>query len=323
MPKAKNPRHGSMQFWPRKLAKRVYARIRSWNYGKETKPLGFAGYKVGMTHVMFTDNKSTSLTKGEDITSPVTVIECPPLRIYSVKFYKKDGSKLKTVSEVLAEKLDKNLERKIIKPKKVKASIDKVTDYDDVRLGVHTIPVGKKKPEVFEIALGGSKEDKLNYAKEKLGQELTINDVFAAGQLVDVRSVTKGKGFQGPVKRFGVSIRHHKSEKTKRGPGSLGGWKAQGHFMYRVAHAGKMGCHQRTEHNKWIIKVSDNVKEINPKGGFLRYGEVRNNYVLLKGSIPGAIKRLIVMTAPLRPNKKVPDSAPEIQYISLESKQKK
>jgi len=62
--KKRNPRHGSMQFWPRVKAKRAYARIRRWN--DSTKGvLGFAGYKVGMTHLMITDNKATSKTKGE------------------------------------------------------------------------------------------------------------------------------------------------------------------------------------------------------------------------------------------------------------------
>ena len=56
MPKTRNPRHGSMQYWPRKRAKRSFPRIRSWGASKENKPLGFAGYKVGMTHVMIVDN---------------------------------------------------------------------------------------------------------------------------------------------------------------------------------------------------------------------------------------------------------------------------
>jgi len=45
--------------------------------------------------------------------------------------------------------------------------------------------------------------------------------------MVDSKTFTKGKGFQGPVKRFGISLRSHKSEKVIRGPGSLGPWKGQ------------------------------------------------------------------------------------------------
>jgi len=70
MPKAKKPRSGSMQYWPRVRSKRPYARVKSWPMAKEPKLLGFAGYKVGMTHIGFIDNKKTTLTKGEEINCP-------------------------------------------------------------------------------------------------------------------------------------------------------------------------------------------------------------------------------------------------------------
>ena len=80
MPKAHAPRRGSMQFWPRKRAKRIYSRIRYWPQHKEVKLLGFAGYKVAMSHALFTDNRKTSSTKNEEISCPITIIECPPLK---------------------------------------------------------------------------------------------------------------------------------------------------------------------------------------------------------------------------------------------------
>ncbi|MEA3430967.1 MAG: 50S ribosomal protein L3 [Nanoarchaeota archaeon] len=324
MGKARNPRHGSMQFWPRKRSKRAYARVRSWPEVKEVKALAFGGYKVGMTHVIVTDNRPNAITKGQDIRYPVTIIECPPIKVASIRFYEKVLNRSRVLTEVFAEKIDKELERKIIKPKKINKKIEDVTKFDDIRLLVYTQPklTGiKKKPEIFEIALGGTKEEKLAYAKEKLGKEINIDEVFKEGELVDAHAITKGKGVQGPVKRFGVAIRHHKSEKTKRGPGSLGGWKGQGHIMYRVAFAGKMGFHLRTHYNNWLLKISNKVEEINPKGGFIRYGFVKNPYILIKGSIQGPAKRIITLTAPMRSNKKVPNQAPTIQYTSLESKQ--
>ena len=51
------------------------------------------------------------------------------------------------------------------------------------------------------------------------------------GDQLDFHCVTKGKGYQGPVKRFGIQIRARKAEKTKRGPGSLGSWKGQQQMM--------------------------------------------------------------------------------------------
>ncbi|MFH1439885.1 MAG: 50S ribosomal protein L3 [Candidatus Woesearchaeota archaeon] len=322
MPKAHNPRHGSMQFWPRKRAKRIYPKIRAWSGQKDAQPLGFAGYKVGMAHVAYIDNRKTSKTKGEEISCPVTVVECPPLKIFSALFYKYDVNKWILKKEV-SFKADKELGRKLkLSAKKEGYSLDNInlTDYDDIRIKVYTQPklttIGKKKPDVFELHIGGSKEEKFAFVKDNAGKDIRVGDVFKPGQLLDFHAVTKGKGFQGPVKRFGVSIRHHKSEKTKRGPGSLGSWCGQGHMMYRVAHAGQMGYHTRTEYNKWLLKISDKPDDINPKCGFIRYGVVRNEYILVKGSVNGPKKRLVRFTHPMRPNTKTPKEAPSIVEVS-------
>jgi large subunit ribosomal protein L3 len=101
------PRHGSMQFWPRKLAERPYNRVRSWPQRKEPGLLGFSGYKAGMTHAIITDNRKASTTKGQQLAIPVTVVECPPIKIASVRFYKNSINGSHVVSEVYAEKLDK------------------------------------------------------------------------------------------------------------------------------------------------------------------------------------------------------------------------
>ncbi|MBW2978124.1 50S ribosomal protein L3 [Candidatus Woesearchaeota archaeon] len=321
MPKARKPRKGSMQYWPRKRAKRAYARVRTFSLAKEAKPLGFCGYKVGMTHVIITDNKATSMTKGENIFCPVTIIECPPIKTASILFYKKTTSGLQLASALMAPKLDKELKRKIILPKKIEKKVEdfKPEEFDDIAVLVYTQPklttIGKKKPELFRLALGGSIQEKFEWAKANLGKEIQISDILNEGQQIDIHAITKGKGFQGPVKRFGVAIRQHKSEKTKRGPGNLGAWHPH-HGNFTVAHAGQMGYHQRTEYNKWLIRIGTKPEEINLVSGFKRYGIVKNQYALIKGSISGPAKRLIVITNPLRPRKNIPKEAPTIQYIS-------
>ncbi len=335
MPRTRQPRAGSMQFHPRVRSRYSYARIRNWSASKEAKILGFAGYKVGMTHLLITDNRQHSLTKGTEIFCPITIVECPPLKTASIRFYKNTQNGSKLISEIFAGSLDKELERKITIPKKkekeaadserVSSRTSHVTDFDFVRLLCHTQPkltnIGKKKPEMFEVAIGGNKEQQLAYAKEKLGKEISITEAFKEGQLLDTHSLTKGKGFQGPVKRFGVQLRHHKSEKSRRNPGSLGPWKSQGHVMWRTAHAGKMGYHLRTEYNKWLVKIGNKIDEINVKGGFINYGIVKNPYILVKGSISGIQKSLIRLTDSVRSNKGIPAEAPQITYVSLESKQ--
>jgi large subunit ribosomal protein L3 len=327
MPKRTNPRKGSLQYWPRVRAKRETPRIRDWAPSSEAKLIGFAGYKAGMTHVTFIDNQKTSMMKGQEVVSPVTIIECPPIKVAAVRFYKKTENGVSVLTEIFSDKLDKDLAKTIILPKKVKKTFNDVKDFAYIRLLVYTQPkltaIGKKKPEMFELAVGGKKEDQLKYAKEKLGNEITLNEVFKEGLLLDVHSVSKGKGFQGPVKRFGIKIRQHKAEKTKRGPGTLGAWSGQAHLMWRVPYAGKMGYHLRTEYNKRLLKISSKPEEINPNGGFINYGFVKSSYMMIRGGIAGSKKRLITFSIAKRPTKNMPLEAPSIQYISTESKQKR
>ena len=324
MPKELRPRHGSLQVWPRKRARRIYPRVRSWIEKEETKLLGFAFYKVGMTHILGIDTNPNSLAKGEKVMYPVTMIECPPLKPLSLRFYKNSDYGLKAVTEIFSQKLDKELARKIRLPKKSKDNLkdieSKLNEFHDLRLVVYTQPkltgIGKKKPEIFEIAISGKNlNDKFNYAKNLLDKEIKISDVFKSGQLIDTHAVTKGKGFQGVIKRFGTSLKQKKSEKKKRS-GILGSWTPK-RVSWTVPHTGQMGFHTRTDYNKIIFAIKSNPNEINPKSGFTNYGLIKNDYLLIKGSVPGAKKRLIRLIEAIRPMKHYPV---EISYISLTNK---
>jgi large subunit ribosomal protein L3 len=322
MPNIRQPRNASMQYWPRKRAARQYPRIRSWPHLDQAKLLGFAGYKVGMTHIIVTDNRKFSKTKGEEVSFPVTVIECPPLKVASIRLYRQTQDGLQVAKEIFG-KTDKELARKLPLPKSPANAAEmgiKPEGYIDVRINVYTQPkltgIGKKKPELFELGISGKTvADKLKFAIDSLGKELFLKDIFKEGQQVDMHAVTKGKGFQGPVKRFGVAVRQHKAEKTKRGPGSLGGWRGQGHVMYRVAHAGQMGYHTRTEFNKQILKIGDKTEEVNRNGGYKNYGIVRNSYMLIKGSVFGPSRRLVRFCTATRKNKLIPEEPFSVEYI--------
>ncbi len=308
-----------MQYWPRKRSRHSLARIRSWAADAKAKPLGFVGYKTGMTHILAVDNRPKSQTKGEKIFMPTTIIDCPPMAVAGVSFYVHLPSGWKKSTCVLAEKLSKDLGKKIQLPKKKGRKLEDVKEFDDLRLLVHSQPrlagIGTKKPKMVEVVLGGSKENKLAYAREVLGKEISIKDVFEPGNQVDVHGVTKGKGVQGTVKRYGVPIRQHKAEKTKRGIATLGSWTPK-RVEFTVAQPGKMGYHQRTEYNKQIIKISEDGKEVNPAGGFIKYGLIRNPFLLVKGSIVGPRKRAVLLTLSIRPQYKFPKEAPEVAYIS-------
>jgi len=326
------PKRGSLAYLPRGRAARPIGRIRFWPEVEEGPVLlGFAGYKAGMTHVLMVEDKPRSPNYGKEVAYPVTIIDAPPMTICAVRAYTKDEYGLKTLTEAWVSSLPKDFERIKGVPKKagteealkkIQENLDKVVEF---RVIAATQPrlagVPKKKPDLMEIKVGGGKiEEQFEYVKNILGKTVNVDEVFKEGQFVDVISISKGKGWQGVVKRWGVRILSHKSNKTKRGIAALGPWKPA-RVLYTVPRPGQMGYHQRTEFNKRILKISKDGVEVTPKGGFLRYGPVRSTYIMLKGSVPGPAKRLIRFRYPARPPKEFSEAPPEITYVSLESPQ--
>lgn len=303
MPSISRPRSGSMQFWPRKRAKKIYARIRSWPKVKEAKPLAFIGYKAGMFHLRAINENKESHTKGEELSVPVTIIECPPIKIFSVRFYNQHNNSLQVQKEIFF-KSEKNLSKKINLPKENLKELEKINpeDYEKITITVYTQPqkagFGKKKPELVEIGLGGSNQEKIGFLKQNQDKEITIDSVFSKDQMVDIHAITKAQGFQGPVKRFGIGLKAKKSEKGRRAPGSLGPWVRQQHIQWRVAHAGQTGFHQRAEYNKQILQISNDLEKL-PKD-IHKYGNVKSDYVIMHGSVAGPKKRTVIMTVPKR-----------------------
>lgn len=327
MPRTRSPRKGSMAVWPRKRAKRQHNRIRAWAAVDTPMALGFAGYKVGMTQALVKDNRKTIKAKDPERMIPITIIECPPIKVLGVRFYILDGYNIRAKTEILTKNVDKELKRSLNlqkKPEDKKLEDMNAQDYYDIKLIVYTQPgltgFGKKRPEIFEMAIGGNLSQKLEYAKSVIGKEIKVTDVFKPGEQADSHSVSKGKGLQGPVKRFGIAIRSHKSEKTKRGAGSLGPWHPS-KVKIHVSRSGQMGYHQRVQFNNWIIAINDKGEELNVKGGFINYGLIKNTAVVIRGSIPGPKKRIIKLLKSIKPNDKLPVNAPEIVYMSKESPQ--
>lgn len=206
--------------------------------------------------------------------------------------------------------------------KKIEESLADIVEF---RLITITQPrlanIPKKKPELMEIKVDGAPTQELfEYAKGLLGKTVSVTEVFRPGEFVDVVAVTKGKGFQGPVKRWGVRILARKSRKTKRGVAVIGPWSPP-RVLYTVPRAGQMGYHKRTEYNKRILKIGSDGREITPSGGFVRYGVVKGPYVLLSGSVPGPRKRLVRLRNPARQPRMVSAEPPKIVDVSLASQQ--
>ena len=163
----------------------------------------------------------------------------------------------------------------------------------------------KKKPDVSEIAVSGkTNAEKIHFIKEHLGKEISITDVFPKG-MIDIRGVTKGKGFQGTVKRFGVHFRSHKAEKGQRRVGSIGPWHPMG-VRFRVPMPGQMGLFSRPVYNSPIVsskKLAPNSDDEIAKRVFDNFGILKTDYIILAGSVQGPQKRQVLLTAPFRPSK--------------------
>jgi large subunit ribosomal protein L3 len=306
MPKTHKPRAGSLQFWPRKRAARVLPGA-NWNAidKKHKGLLGFIGYKVGMARALVRDLTADSMTKNKQIILPLTIVECPSMKILSIRFYKHD----KVAKDILCEDLDKELKHKIklpraMKTKEILAELEpRLGEFSDIRLVVYSLARQtsiKKTPDIAEIGIGGSLGEKFNFAKEKIGKEIHINDFAAKGQIYDIRGVTKAQGFTGPVKRFGIGLRQHKSEKGVRRPGSLGPWTPS-RLTYRAPLAGQQGFFTRLKYNSKVVDVN-NAEKLALE--FKHYGKVKSNYIAIKGSVQGPVKRQVLLTAALRETKK-------------------
>jgi large subunit ribosomal protein L3 len=329
------PRHGSLAYLPRKRAKSILGRIRFWPRieGDTPRLLGFTGYKAGMTHVFKIEDRKRSPNFGKEIVSPATVLDTPPIFVCAMRVLTRNLYGLRTLSEAWMKDPPNELEKILTVPesfstedslKKIEENLAKVST---VRVVAITQPkqtsVPKKKPDIMEIEVGGGTiQQQFEYAKALLGKAIAPTELFKDGQYVDTVAVSTGKGWQGPVKRWGVTILQAKGKKTKRGVATLGPWNPH-HVMYSVARAGQMGFHQRTEFNKRILKIGADGKEITPKGGFIRYGVVRGPYMLLEGSVAGTEKRAIRLRYPARPPSDVGEEPPQLTHISLESPQGK
>ncbi|MEM3647791.1 MAG: 50S ribosomal protein L3 [Thermoproteota archaeon] len=321
------PRHGSLAFRPRARFKRLTPRIRFWPMVEGgARLLGFAGYRVGMTHGFTIDTSDSSPLKGKEVFTPITIIETPPLSIVGVRLYGNSQQGLRVIWEGWAKNLPENIKRRIGSlANRKEAAEPRVPDgiaekTREVRVIAATQPhlagLGKKTPEVFEIGVGGgSVSERISYAMSLLGREVGAKDVLEEGVYVDVFAVTKGKGFQGVVKRFRVKILDRKSNKTRRGIATLGPWKPAG-VMYTVPRPGQMGFMQRMVRNLQVLRIVENPGEINAAGGFHKYGVIKSQAVILNGSVPGAPKRLVKIRVSARKHAK-PKQPPVLTHVNI------
>ncbi len=333
MPQSNRPRKGSLGFGPRSRAASETPRFSSWPDDEGQPGLqGFAGYKAGMTHVVMINDEPDSAREGMEETVPVTVIETPPMRVAALRAYEETPYGKRPLTEVWADEFHPELERALDLPDEPAADAEEQLQdaldtgrISEIRAITHTVPseldgVPKKRPDVMENRIGGgSIADRVEYGLDLLGEgEYAATDVFRAGQYADIAGVTKGKGTQGPVKRWGVQKRKgkHARQGWRRRIGNLGPWNPS-RVRSTVPQLGQMGYHQRTELNKRLIDLDE---ELIVDGGFVDYGDVSGDYTLVKGSVPGPKKRLVRLRPAVRPNDQ-PRLDPEVRYVSTVSNQ--
>eukprot|EP00343_Euplotes_focardii_P009195 CAMPEP_0205824858 /NCGR_PEP_ID=MMETSP0206-20130828/22989_1 /ASSEMBLY_ACC=CAM_ASM_000279 /TAXON_ID=36767 /ORGANISM="Euplotes focardii, Strain TN1" /LENGTH=396 /DNA_ID=CAMNT_0053123369 /DNA_START=24 /DNA_END=1214 /DNA_ORIENTATION=- len=210
----------------------------------------------------------------------------------------------------------------------VENKLERMKKYCQViRVLAHTqikkVKLRQKKAHLMEIQVnGGSVAQKVAWGYERFEREVKVDSVFSTNDMIDVLGVTKGHGFEGVVTRWGVTRLPRKTHRGLRKVACIGAWHPA-RVQYSVARAGQHGYHHRTEINKKIYRIgaaakgedgavnynattaSDLTKKtITPLGGFVHYGEVNEDYLMIKGGIVGPNKRVITLRKTLIPQTK-------------------
>ena len=198
--------------------------------------IGLVGKKCGMTRI-FTD-------AGESI--PVTLIEATPNRITQIKTVETDGY---TAIQVTAGTKRAAL---VTKP--------------------HAGHFAKAKVEAGR-GLWEFRVDAKDVGKYSIGGELKADEVFKEGQIVDVAGVSKGKGFQGTIKRWNFTMGDatHGNSLSHRSPGSIGQRQTPGRVFPGKKMAGQMGNVRQSTMNLEVVKIDS-----------------ERHLIAIRGSVPGA-----------------------------------
>merc|ERR1711955_37474 len=230
--------------------------------------------------------------------------------------------------------------------KEIEKDLNQMKKYcTTIRIIVHTqmklLRRRQKKAHIMEIQLnGGTIADKVNFAREHFEKKVPIKSIFGKDEMIDVIGVTKGKGYNGVTSRWHTRKLPRKTHKGLRKVACIGAWHPS-RVQYTVARAGQKGYHHRTEMNKKIYRIGRGIhtkkgkvvknnastdydlteKTITPMGGFPHYGEVNNDFVMIKGCCMGPKKRVITLRKALVTSaKRVALEKIELKFIDTSSK---
>jgi len=293
----------------------------------------FIGFKAGMTHCVREIERPGSKLHKKEAVEAVTILECPPMVAVGVVGYVATPHGLRTLTTVWASHLGDEVKRRFYKnwykskrkaftkyakkaaekPADIEAELNRIKDYCQVvRILAHTqirkIKLRQKVAQLVEIQVnGGDVAAKVKFAQDYFEKEIEVTKVFAEGETVDICGATKGHGYEGVVARWGVTRLPRKTHRGLRKVACIGAWHPA-RVKYTVARAGQRGYHHRTEINKRILRVGAKgdaksastdadltEKSITPVGGFPHYGEVNEDWLMIKGCVAGTKKRALTI----------------------------
>jgi large subunit ribosomal protein L3 len=277
-----------------------------------------------MGHVMMT-NDTESPSKGQEVSRPCTFVEIPETFIYGARLYTRNEiSKYEQAgTEVYSKEIADKFKLKTKAKHTVESIKDKLSGFTDITLllvaNVKGMSVGQHHRVRYEVHLGGATiDEKYKYLVANIGKQLNIADIFKSGEFLDVVSVSKGKGWQGTIKRFGTARLYHKATQKVRHIGTLGPF-TPGKVLFTVPQAGQMGFNYRTEYNKRILKIGkkEEAAAHTPSSGFQHYGNMKGDFIMIDGSIPGPAKRLVRLRKSVTNRNAKAIKEPKVNYISV------
>ncbi|MGH9919755.1 MAG: 50S ribosomal protein L3 [Nitrososphaerales archaeon] len=321
------PRRGSLAYIPRGRVGDFFPTVHNWPKIRGTSPtlLGLPAVKVSTIHTITIDDRAKTPNFGKPRFNPTSVLAVPDTAVVGLRLYVRENGAERAVGEVYAKTVPKGVNKKSEVPleKFVETWKPKLSGLTRISAVLAMTPrdagISQKQPIIFEVGVGGGDiAAQFDYAAKVVGKPVKFSEVFKAGGYVDVIGVTKGHGYEGPVTRMGIKRKQHKSRKSVRAVGVIGPWHPAA-VMYTVARAGQHGFHQRTESGKRILSISNGKDApITPKGGFEHFGELNTDYALVRGSVPGTNRRVVVVRYPMRPHPKA-NTAP-VQVLEVSTK---
>mmetsp|Transcript_34381 Transcript_34381/g.81989 ORF Transcript_34381/g.81989 Transcript_34381/m.81989 type:complete len:346 (+) Transcript_34381:38-1075(+) len=287
------PRHGSLGFLPKKRCQRRRGKIKSFpidNPSLKCHLTALIGYKAGMTHVVREIDVPGSKLHKKDVVEAVTIIDTPPVDIVGLVGYIKTPRGLRTFKTIWSSNITEEFKRNFYKnwykskkkafsnylssdkeeaPNHIFKDCEKIKKYCSVircvaSSGVGNTGLSQKKSNIVEIQVnGGTIGEKVSFCLDLFKKKVPINDVFQPNELIDVIGITKGKGFEGVITRWGVTKLPRKTHRGARKVACVGAWHPS-RVSFRVPRAGQNGYHHRTQLNLKIYKIG---KCEDPSGG--------------------------------------------------------